>query len=267
MADNKMVEDAGIRFNELVSILDRLRGEDGCPWDREQDENTIINYFLEEVYEAVEALSEGDTDALAEELGDVLMEVVFLARIFKERHAFTISEVLDGINEKMIRRHPHVFGDTACDSSQRVAEEWSRQKKAEKKRQSVFEGLVRHAPALFNAFQIGTKASSYGFDWADASGAFQKIREESEELQQAMAADDGEAIRHEMGDLLFAAANVSRLLGINAELALLEANQRFITRFNLMERGLLSEGIDLNRATLDQMDKIWESLKKESGDS
>lgn len=175
--------------------------------------------------------------------------------------------MLGGIIKKMIRRHPHVFGDKSCDSSQRVAEEWSRQKRNEKNRQSVFEGLVRYAPALLNAFQIGTKASSYGFDWNNASEAYRKIREESDELQNAMAENDNDAIRHEIGDLLFAAANVSRLLGINPELALKEANQRFIRRFNLMEKGLLSEGIDLNDATLDQMDKIWESVKRESGDS
>ena len=267
MADNKIAEDAGKKFAELVGILDRLRGDNGCPWDREQDENTIVNYFLEEVYEAVEALREGDTSSLAEELGDVLLEVVFLARIYKERNAFTISEVLVGIIDKMIRRHPHVFGDKSCDSSERVAEEWSRQKRTEKNRQSVFDGLVRSAPALLNAFQIGTKASSYGFDWSDASEAYRKIGEESAELQQAMAEKNEEAVRHEMGDLLFAAANVSRLLGINPELALIEANRRFIRRFNLMEKGLLSEGIDLDSATLDQMDKIWESVKRESEDS
>jgi MazG family protein len=264
MTDKKNAEEAGRRFTELVGILDRLRGVDGCPWDREQDENTIVNYFLEEVYEAVEALGDGKTEALAEELGDVLMEVVFLARIFKERKAFTISRVLAGINDKMVRRHPHVFGDKSYESSESVKEAWARQKKAEKNRRSVFDGLVRRAPALLTAFQIGERASSFGFDWPDAESAFAKIGEESEELRRAMTGEGEEAVRREMGDLLFAAANVSRLLGVNPELALAEANRRFIKRVNRMEEGLRSEGLDLEGATLDQMEKIWESVKKDS---
>ena len=259
-------ESAGKKFIELLEILSRLRGDDGCPWDREQDETTIVNYFLEEVYEAVDALHQGNISSFAEELGDVLMEVVFFAQIFKEKNAFDITDVLEGINKKMIRRHPHVFGEKSFGSSARVVEEWAKQKTEEKERESVFEGLVQHAPALLNAFQIGVKASSFGFDWPGAGEAFGKIEEESEELKEAMNSGEQKAIFHEMGDLLFAAANVSRLLGINPELALKEANNRFIQRFTSMEKALTAGGRRLAEFSLDEMEKIWESVKGESED-
>lgn len=257
---------AGDKFVELVEILSRLRGDGGCPWDREQDETTIVDYFLEEVYEAVDALRQGNISSFAEELGDVVMEVVFFAQIFKEKNAFDITDVLEGINKKMIRRHPHVFGEKSYGDSARVAEEWARQKTEEKEGNSVLEGLVQHAPALLNAFQIGVKASSYGFDWPDAGEAFGKIEEESGELREAMNSGEEKEVFHEMGDLLFAAANVSRLLGINPELALKEANNRFVQRFRSMEEALKAGGRRLGEVPLDEMDKVWESVKGESED-
>lgn len=252
---------AGRRFEELVKILDKLRGEDGCPWDKEQNERTITNYFLEEVYEAVEALDQGNEKALAEELGDVLMEVVFLARIFKEKKKFTIADSLELINKKMIHRHPHVFGQKVIESSDRVIYEWHRQKQEEKERSSIFEGWVKSAPALLEAFQIGQRVAAYGFDWGQAKEALTKVKEEIAELEEAVDRGRESEISEEMGDLLFSLANVSRLLGLNPELALKQTNRKFIKRFQYIEKKLKSEGKELGEVSLAEMDKIWEQAK------
>lgn len=252
---------AGKEFQELVHILDILRSDKGCPWDREQNERTIINYFLEEVYEAVEALNQGDNQALAEELGDVLMEVVFLARIFKEKEKFTISDVLEGINQKMIRRHPHVFGRKKFKTSKKVIYEWHRQKREEKERESIYDGRVRSSPSLLEAFQIGQRASAYGFDWSRPQAALQKVKEEVSELEKALKGRKREEIFQEIGDIFFSMANVSRLLGINPEIALKASNEKFIKRFRFVEKKLKEEGKELGRASLEDMDKIWEEAK------
>jgi tetrapyrrole methylase family protein/MazG family protein len=258
-------KNAGKKFEQLVEILDRLRSDEGCPWDREQDEKSIANYFLEEVYEALDAISAEDSRSLAEELGDVLMEVVFLARIFKEKEKFSISDVLEGINQKMIRRHPHVFGQKRIRTSKKVSDEWCRQKKAEKARQSILDGMAKCFPSLMEAFQIGLRASSYGFDWSEPSAALKKAKEEMSELEKAMEAKKEDDILHEIGDVFLAMANVSRLLGMNPEIALRQANKRFIRRFKFIEKKLAEEGKELGKVALEEMDKIWEKSKKEIG--
>jgi len=252
---------AGRRFEELVKILDRLRGDDGCPWDKEQNERTIANYFLEEVYEAVEALNQGNAQALAEELGDVLMEVVFLAHIFKEKKKFTIADALEIINKKMIRRHPHVFGRQVIESSDQVIYEWRRQKQEEKERRSIFEGWIKSAPALLESFQIGQRVSAYGFDWGQAKEALAKVKEEIAELEVAMEKGNEGEISEEVGDLLFSLANVSRLLGMNPELTLKQTNRKFIKRFQYIEKKLRAEGKELGQVSLAEMDKIWDEAK------
>ena len=253
---------AGKKFERLVEILDILRSENGCPWDKEQDEQSISNYFLEEVYEAVEAISQGDDEALAEELGDVLMEVVFLARIYKEMQKFTISEVLEGINQKMVRRHPHVFGYKKLKTSQKVINQWHRQKKEEKERESLFDGMVESAPSLLEAFQIGLRVSPYGFDWSHPLEALEKIKEEVSELEKALKAKQDDEAFQELGDIFFAMANVARLLGINPEVALKNTNRKFIHRFQYIERRLKEKGLDLSQTGLSEMDELWEEAKE-----
>lgn len=253
---------AGKKFQRLVQILDTLRSENGCPWDKEQDEKSIAHYFLEEVYEAVEAISKDDTKTLAEELGDVLMEIVFLARIYKEKEKFTIFDVLEGINQKMIRRHPHVFGRKRLKSPKKVLDEWNRQKKEEKERRSLFNGRMKSLPSLLEAFQIGQRVSAYGFDWRNAFDALQKVKEEVSELEKALRERKEREIFHEIGDLFFSMANVSRLLGINPEIALKQTNEKFIQRFKFIEKRLKESGRELGQVSLEEMDKIWEEAKK-----
>lgn len=252
---------AGKKFQRLVHILDILRGDKGCAWDREQNERSITNYFLEEVYEAVEAISEGDVKALAEELGDVLMEVVFLARIYSEKEKFSITEVLEGINQKMIRRHPHVFEQKRLKTSQKVIGEWHRQKREEKERQSLFDGMVKSSPSLLEAFQIGLRVSPYGFDWSQALDALQKVKEEFSELEKALEEKKENEIFHEIGDVFFSMANVSRLIGVNPEIALKHTNEKFVKRFKFVEKKLREEGKEISQTSLEEMDKIWEEAK------
>ena len=259
-------EEAGAGFARLSEIIGTLRGENGCPWDREQDERTILSYLLEEVYEAVEAVQTGKAEAVLEELGDVLMEVVFLARIFEEKGAFRLSDAVESINRKMTVRHPHVFGTARLDSSRRVLEAWHRQKREEKNRDSLFDGLSRTLPALAAAFQIGQRASSVGFDWRRAEEAEVKLREEMAELSSAMEAGDRAAVDHEVGDLLFAAANVARKAGVNPEMALLQANARFLERFAHIEKRLKDSGRELAGTTLEEMDALWEEAKSREVD-
>lgn len=253
---------AGQKFEQLVRILDTLRGKSGCPWDKEQDEQSISNYFLEEVYEALEAILSGDEPSIAEELGDVLMEIVFLARIYKEKKAFTISDAIENINQKMIRRHPHVFGDKTVTSSSEVLNDWNQGKQQEKKRQSLFDGIVKLAPALHSAYQIGLRVSSYGFDWENTSGAMEKVKEEVSELENAMNLGAKEHIFQEIGDAFFALTNVSRKLGVNPEIALKKANEKFMLRFESLEKELAEKGKNLGEASLEEMDEIWDLIKE-----
>lgn len=258
----KNKEKAGEKFKQLVTILETLRSDKGCPWDREQDERSIANYFLAEVYEAVEALYLNNTIALAEELGDVLMEVVFLAQIYREKGEFSVVDVLDGINQKMIRRHPHVFGRARKETAKEVYDEWLRLKKEEKKRDTVFDGLPKSVPSLLASFQIGRLVSYYGFDWRQPLEALQKVKEEVFELEKVIETQNKDEISSEIGDIFFSLANVARLLGVNPEIALKQANSRFIRRFKYIEKKLKEKKKELGKASLEEMDKIWEEAKK-----
>ncbi len=254
---------AGEKFTRLVEILDALRGEKGCPWDREQDEKAIINFFLEEVYEAVDALYSQDYPSLAEELGDVMMEVVFLARIAKENQNFTISDILEGINNKMIRRHPHVFGNEHQKSSAGVRQAWNEQKQDEKKRESVLDEMTKSSPALLTAFQLGARVSSYGFDWHHPTEVLQKVKEEVVELEKAIRRKQKDEISDEIGDILFSLANLSRHSEINPEIALRKANQKFIRRFRFVEQRIKQENKGWEQVSLEEMERIWEEAKKQ----
>lgn len=252
---------AGEKFERLVGILAVLRGENGCPWDKEQDVSSLLNYFLEEVYEAAEALRQGPAEAACEELGDVLMEVVFLCRIFEEQGSFSAADALESINRKMVGRHPHVFGGEPYESSHRVLEEWQRGKLKEKSRESLLDGLPRALPALLAAFQIGQRAASVGFDWPRPEDALSKVREELEELDQAVSSRNPDEISRELGDMFFALANVARKLKVNPELALVQANEKFRRRFVQVERRLKDKGLSLGQTTLAEMDAAWDEVK------
>lgn len=254
---------AGNEFTELIRIMDTLRGEKGCPWDRQQDERTIVNYFLEEAYELVDAIYTNDINAISEELGDMLMELVFLARLYKEKHKLLMSQVVQGINQKMIRRHPHVFGEKSINEADEVINAWSKQKTNEKMRESLFDGISQSSPALLTAFQIGLRASIHGFDWTRAQEVLEKVKEEMGELEQAISENKGEEVLHEMGDVFFALANLSRHVDVNPELALKYANQRFISRFQYIEKKLKADGKSIDDATLEEMDKLWDESKQD----
>lgn len=254
-------EKAGKKFEKLVEILETLRGEKGCPWDRQQDEKSIAHYFLTEVYEAVEAVYKDDPISLAEELGDVLMEVVFLAQIYREKGKFSVGDVLEAINQKMVYRHPHVFGEVRRETAHEVYDEWLKLKKEEKKSKTIFDGLPASAPSLLTSFHIGRLASHYGFDWNTPLDALKKVREEVSELEKIIGTGDTEEALNETGDIFFALANVSRLLGINPEIALRQANSKFIERFTYIEKKLASEKKELGKVSLEEMDRIWEEAK------
>jgi len=255
-------ETVGRRFERLVEILAVLRSEQGCPWDRQQDERSIANYFLEEVFEAIDAVAAADASALREELGDVMMEVVFLARIYAEKGRFTISDVLDGIVDKMTRRHPHVFEGRRVSSCREVVASWQEHKAAEKKGRPIFDGMPKSAPALLQAFLIGLKAAAYGFDWGNALAVLEKVKEEVEELRTALQGGQDQKIQEEIGDLLFTVASLSRLAGQNPELALRAANQKFKERFLSLEKELLKKGKKLGGASLEEMEETWERIKR-----
>ncbi len=259
--DSKTASAAGKKFEELVRIMETLRGSDGCPWDKAQSAMEIRDFFLEEVYEAVEALEAGDVRHLAEELGDVLMEVVFLSRIHEERERFTVSDALDKINRKMIARHPHVFGEKMEMTAKGVKEAWQERKLVEKNRQSILDDPGPATPSLLAAFLIGRRVAGVGFDWPSASGALEKVREETAELEEAVRTGKKAAIAEEMGDLFFSLANVARKLGINPEVALRRANDKFTRRFRRLEKELKASGKKLGTVGLKELDAIWNRNK------
>jgi len=256
---------ASERFAELVEIMARLRGEGGCPWDREQTHESIKPYFVEETYEVLEAIDEGDAGKLREELGDVLLQVVFHARMAEEAGAFAIADVLRAINEKLIRRHPHVFGSVQADTAQEVLFNWEEIKRAERKRAngaaSALDGVPRELPALLRAHRLQEKASRVGFDWKEAREVLKKVEEELGELKTAMEGQAPERVEAELGDLLFSLVNLSRFVAVNPEEALRKTIGRFIARFRFIEEELAGQGRSLKDSTLPEMDALWDRAK------
>jgi MazG family protein len=252
--------------------MDRLRSPDGCPWDREQDYGTLRSYLLEECYEVVDAIDENDLDALREELGDLLFQIVFLSRLAKEEGRFTASDVVRGIAEKMIRRHPHVFGSTRADTSGEVLRNWEKIKRHEKENSSdprrsedgsILAGIPGALPALLKAQRLGTKAARIGFDWERDEDLLEKVEEELAELREALAGGAGDGIREELGDLLFTLAMLARRREVDPEEALERANRKFTRRFRKMERLAGEEGVDMEHAGLQVLDRIWNRVKDE----
>jgi tetrapyrrole methylase family protein / MazG family protein len=252
-------------IENLVSIMARLRGPDGCPWDREQTLKTLRPYLLEETYEVLEAIDAGDPREHCEELGDLFLQIVFQARLAEEQSQFDLADVADAISGKLISRHPHVFGDTQVKDAQGVLHQWAALKRREKEAkgggQSVLEGVPREMPALARAERLTEKASRVGFDWPEPEGARRKIEEELAELDEALASGDRQAMEDEVGDVLFAVANLARKLSIPPEEALRRTLWRFVERFQLVEEELARRGVRHGEATLAEMDELWGRAK------
>ncbi|MBI4572045.1 MAG: nucleoside triphosphate pyrophosphohydrolase [candidate division NC10 bacterium] len=256
----------GASFVELVEIMARLRGEGGCPWDREQTPETIKPYLIEETYEVLEAIDEQDPEKLKEELGDLMLQVVFHARMAEETGAFAIGDVLAAINDKLVRRHPHVFGDRKAETAQEVLFNWEQIKQTERRREKgqafLLDGVPREMPALLRAHRLQEKASRVGFDWKEAQAVFRKVEEELAELRAAMEGQEADRVEAELGDLLFALVNLSRFLAVNPEEALRKTIARFIARFRYIEEELARRGRSLRQATLEEMDALWAEAKE-----
>jgi len=255
-------------FDELVSLMDRLRGEGGCPWDREQTPRDLRGYLLEEAYEVIEAIDEERPELLREELGDLLFQIVFLARIAAERGQFTVRDVARDVTEKMTRRHPHVFGDSDAATSTEVLRQWEEIKAREKESNgtprpgSAIDGIPRSLPGLLRAERIGAKASRVGFDWARPEDVLQKIDEELGELRTAALSEPRERMEEEFGDLLFTLVNLARHLGVHAEGALQVASDRFANRFRRLESELRRQGRDPASESPEELERLWQQAKR-----
>lgn len=253
--------------NDLIDIVEILRSPGGCPWDIEQDHKSIRRDFLEETYEVIEAINKDDRDGLLEELGDVLLQVVFHAQIEREKNAFDLNDVADGVCKKMIERHPHVFGDVNAETSEQVLENWDVIKKQTKSQKSQTESMLsipREFPALMRADKVQKKAAKVGFDWASVDGALDKVSEELEELKEAITMGVVDNANEELGDLLFSVVNVSRFISVDSEEALTNATDKFIDRFSKVEKMAEEKGLNMKETELSELDKLWDEAKKVS---
>ena len=249
-------------FIELLEVLRRLRAPDGCPWDREQTAESLVPYLLEETYEIIEAIEEGDTHTLKEELGDLTLHVLFQAELAREDGKFEIADSLKHISEKLIRRHPHVF-DPDYDESADINMSWEKAKQKEKSRKNLLDGVPKNLPALTRARRIQEKAANVGFDWKDMQPVWEKVEEELKELKVEIQNKDPEKVKDEMGDVLFSLVNLSRFLDISPEDALRMTISKFEMRFAKVEKELKKRGKDFSDSSLEEMDGIWNDIKKE----
>ena len=249
-----------IEFNRLIEIMQSLRSENGCEWDKRQTHESLRQYLIEEAYEAVEAIDNMDMNLLKEELGDLLLHVVFHARLGEEKGNFDIDAVLAGINEKLIRRHPHVFGENREKDVEKIKMDWEESKQKEG-RESRIDGIPKNMSGLQRAFRLQEKAASTGFDWDNVEDVWAKLDEEIQEVRKA--ADDGNKneLEEEIGDLIFSAVNLSRFMGVNPEDALRRTIKKFETRFKSIEKAAEENGRNITELSLEEMDKIWESNK------
>lgn len=259
---------AGEQFAELVRIMAQLRAPNGCPWDRKQTFDTIKTYLLEEAYEVMDAIDQRDWDGLSEELGDLMLQPVFFAQMAKDEGRFDILDSLEAINNKLVRRHPHVFGEAVAHTAEDVKHRWDEIKKQEKAEQgiaaaeSVLDAVPRTLPALVEAEKISKKAAGVGFEWPDIGGVLDKLQEEAAELERARASADQEHIEAEIGDLLFTLANLARFLKVDPEQALRKTNARFRRRFGHVEREVGKEGGRLQETQLERMEELWQEAKR-----
>jgi MazG family protein len=259
-----MADAPGTLFESLLSIMARLRGERGCPWDREQTRDSLKPYVIEEAYEVVQAIDEGSLDHLREELGDLLLQVVFHCQVASERDEFTVADVLQRLCEKLVRRHPHVFGDGAVADAREALSQWERIKSAEGHAgatRSALDSVPNSLPALLRAQRLQVKASRLGLDWPTWQGAWAKVREETVEIEDALQSGDRARISEEMGDLLFSVVNVARLLDIDAEDTLRHASAKFTKRFKEVEAEMAAAGTTVSEASSEQLDRAWTQAK------
>ncbi len=254
-------------IDDLVEIIRLLRSPGGCPWDIEQTHSSIRGNVIEEAYEVADAIDTADKAALCEELGDLMMQVVFHAQMAKESGDFTLDEVTDGVCQKLVHRHPHVFGSIEVDSVSQVLDNWDAIKKQEKNQQSytaTLESVPKAFPSLMRAAKVQKRAAKVGFDWPNIDGALDKLSEEVNELKIAEQSGNSDAVAEEFGDLLFSMVNVSRFLKVDSEEALERATDKFIARFKAMEELAISQGLELKEMSLEQMDALWDQIKKHS---
>ena len=259
MTDNKY------DFNDLLEIIKKLRAPGGCVWDREQTHKSVKTGLIEETYEVLEAIDKENDTMLTEELGDLLLQVIFHTQIATEEERFNVLDVTDGVCRKMIYRHPHVFGDVSVENSEQVLQNWEVLKKAEKNitcQADVLRNVPSNLPALMRAEKIQKKAAQVGFDWENIEDVFDKVEEELDELRDAYKKGDRDNIIEEMGDLLFAAVNLSRFVKVNPELSLTAASEKFIGRFSSLEEAVCESGRNLSDMSLREMDEVWEFIKK-----
>ncbi len=260
--DNNQTADA---FIKLLEILRRLRSPDGCPWDQKQTSESLIPYLLEETYEIIEAIEEGDVKTLKEELGDLCLHILFQAELAREKGKFDLSDSLKHISEKLIHRHPQVFNNKKKNQSiDDINKSWEEEKQKEKQRDNFLDGVPKTLPALIRARRIQEKAANVGFDWDELPPVLDKIDEEITELKEAVELKDPENIKDEMGDVLFSLVNLSRFLDINPEEALRMTISKFETRFAQVEKELKKRGKSFTDSTLKEMDEIWNTVKKKA---
>jgi MazG family protein len=265
----------GKLFEDLVALQARLRAPGGCPWDREQTHQTLKTYLIEEAYEVLDALERNNANELTEELGDLLLQILFHSDIAREAGRFNIADVISGIHEKMVRRHPHVFGTVKADTPAQVLKNWAQLKAQEKRSQngldsspraqvlpSALEGIPRSLPALIEAYQLTRRAAQVGFDWENVEGILEKLLEETSELRATLKEADRSRREDEIGDLLFVVVNLSRFLGFDPEVALKHSNLKFKSRFQCMEDDAARSGQRLSKLSKEELEVLWESVKK-----
>jgi tetrapyrrole methylase family protein / MazG family protein len=269
--DNVEMNEKRADISKLIDLVKQLRGENGCPWDKEQTRETLKPMLIEEAYEVLDALDAEDPPELKEELGDLLFQIVFHSQIANELGEFNLADVIDRSHEKMVRRHPHIFGEADLKTSEDVLKNWEDIKAAEKgiqsssipeSERSLLDGMPSKLPALHRAYQMTAKASRVGFDWACLEDILAKLQEEASELVEAQSRQDATKVAEEVGDLLFTAVNVARFLGIDPETALRRSNEKFSRRFRYIETAIKRQGRALRNAPLSEMDALWDESKK-----
>jgi|TARA_B100000530_G_scaffold203436_1_gene129819 tetrapyrrole methylase family protein/MazG family protein len=249
------------QFIKLLEIVEKLRGPDGCPWDKEQTPASLLPYFLEETYEVIESIDQSNWDNLKEELGDVMLHIALQAQISKEEGRFTIFDSLVNINKKLVHRHPHVFGDEKADMASHAKKNWEAIKHEEKKRESRLDGVPLALPALTRAQRLQEKASYAGFDWDNIDKVWGKLDEEIDELREADKIKNRSNLEEEIGDVLFSVVNLARHLKLDSEDLLRKANAKFVNRFKAIEKELAKRGKTVDEAKLDEMDELWNKIK------
>ncbi len=252
-------------FEKLVWLMEHLRSPEGCPWDREQTLKSLIPYIVEEAYELCHAIEEGSEDAIKEECGDLLFQVLFVSQIAREKGWFTIDDVIEESFQKMVRRHPHVFGSSRAETAGEVLQQWAeikKEEKAEKRREGFLSDIEEGMPALVRAQKVSKRVAKIGFDWKDIEEVVEKLEEELAELKEALSKKSAPHIEEELGDLLFTLVNIGRHSGVDPEWALARTVKKFIQRFHHLEEELRQMGKTLEEATLEEMERLWQEAKR-----